>query len=397
MFLRKKHIPIKGQLSQGKNLSREGKLPIPVDLIRTVAILGVILLHASNDLTNQPMGMMSQTALAIEIFRWVTVDIYQSIGRVGVPIFVMLSGALLLQPSKKESLSEFFKKRWVRIGIPFVFWAAIYFVWDFAVQHQAFTAGAVIQGVLTGPYFQFWYIYMLVGLYLLTPFLRVMVAHSDPSLFKFFIVMWFTGSAVLPVLALISPYHLDGNVLTIPGYVGYYILGVYLLNVKVRRSTLALLMSLGFALTVFGTYIMAGSIGGPETYFFQQYLSPTLILSAVMLFLLLSTVKKPSIGALTGKLTTESESPQKETVKEKVGHPKVGKLLSVISVNTLPIFLFHEMVLESLQKGYLGVTINGNTINSIIGVPLISAITLGICLLVILPLKRVPVLKKLLG
>ena len=238
---------------------------------------------------------------------------------------------------------------------------------------------------------------MLVGLYLLTPFLRVMVAHSDQSLFKFFIVMWFTGSAVLPVLALISPYHLDGNVLTIPGYVGYYILGVYLLNVKVRRSTLALLMSLGFALTVFGTYIMAGSIGGPETYFFQQYLSPTLILSAVMLFLLLSTVKKPSIGALPGKLTTESGSTQKETAKEKVGHPKVGKLLSIISVNTLPIFLFHEMVLESLQKGYLGVTINGNTINSIIGIPLISAITLGICLLVILPLKRVPVLKKLLG
>lgn len=88
-------------------MSREGKLPIPVDLIRTVAILGVILLHASNDLTNQPMAMMSQTALTIEIFRWVTVDIYQSIGRVGVPIFVMLSGALLLQPSKKKASASF--------------------------------------------------------------------------------------------------------------------------------------------------------------------------------------------------------------------------------------------------------------------------------------------------
>jgi len=63
----------------------------------------------------------------------------------------------------------------------------------------------------------------------------------------------------------------------------------------------------------------------------------------------------------------------------------------------LPIFLFHVMVLESLQRGYFGFAINGSTINSIVGIPLITVITLFICLAVIIPLKKIPILKRLIG
>ena len=156
-------------MQQGKKLNQERGFSIPVDLIRTIAIVGVILLHAANDLTIQQMGQL-------EIVRWVTVDIYQSLGRIGVPLFVMLTGALLLQPSKNESISVFFKKRWARIGLPFIFWGAAYFAYDFFVLHQAITTNAIVQGILTGPYYHFWYLYMLAGLYLLTPILRILVA-----------------------------------------------------------------------------------------------------------------------------------------------------------------------------------------------------------------------------
>ena len=89
---------------KGKKLIKERGFAVPVDLIRTLAIAGVLLLHASNDLSP---GLMNQW----EIYRWLTVDIYQCFGRIGVPLFVMLTGALLLQPSKQESLKDFFKKR----------------------------------------------------------------------------------------------------------------------------------------------------------------------------------------------------------------------------------------------------------------------------------------------
>lgn len=355
--------------------------PIQVDLIRTAAVLGVLLLHAANDLTTQTMS-------DLETWRWITVSIYQSIGRMGVPLFVMLTGALLLAPAKKdEPLGVFFKKRFSRIGLPFLFWGALYFIWDFYVENQPFTQTFLIKSVLSGPYFTFWYLYMLTGLYLVTPLLRVMVANASQQLMKYFIAVWFVGTALVPLIPFLisnaysqSAYYLDGNVFVIPSYVGYFVLGAYLVNVKVtNRKLLAGLTVLGVGLSALGTYIIAMSVGGGTTYFFQEYVSPTMILAAVPFFLLLNSYRpKPE--------TTGAMKPS---------WPK--RVMHVISENTLPIFLFHMMVIYTLQHGLLGFTLNGDVVNSIVGVPLMAGVTLVICLAVMVPLKKLPVIKKLVG
>lgn len=348
---------------------------ISVDLIRVAAVLGVLLLHSANDLTIQTMS-------DLEILRWCIVDIYQSIGRMGVPLFVMLTGALLLAPSKKdEDLGYFFKKRFSRIGLPFLFWGVIYFFWDIYVENQPVTQSFIVNGILTGPYFTFWYLYMLVGLYLVTPMLRVMVAHFTEKLYKYFMVVWIAGTALVPLIGLVSAYnyHLDANVFVIPQYVGYFVVGAYLVNVHVRRRILVALTVLGIALSAIGTYYMAMVVGGGTTYFFQEYVSPTMILAVVPFFLLLNSYAKPS--------------PPQHSMKPTLKH----RIMHVISENTLPIFLFHMIVIYTLQNGLLGLTLNGNTVNSIVGVPLMAAITLVICLAVIVPLKKIPVVKKLIG
>jgi surface polysaccharide O-acyltransferase-like enzyme len=349
---------------------------LPVDVIRTIAILGVILLHAANDLTIQQLN-------TFEIFRWCTVDVYQTIGRIGVPLFIMLSGALLLGSSKEtESIKEFFKKRWVRIGIPFLFLAVIYFAWDIWVNQKAPTVSFFVQGLLTGPYFQFWYIYMLAGLYLLTPALRVLMAHASRSTIKFTLAVWFAGSALLPILALLTPYRLDANVLTVPTYVGYYILGTYLLRgeVRLKRSQIAGFIVLGVALTAIFTYALAATIGGATMFYFQDYQSATMVLTSVMVFLLILSYAK---------------QPKHEAEPKRVSWGR--RLLHVVSENTLAIYFLHLLVLEVLQKGMLGFALNGNTVNSMVGVPLATVVTLGLCLAIILPLKRIPYLKKLIG
>jgi surface polysaccharide O-acyltransferase-like enzyme len=71
--------------------------------------------------------------------------------------------------------------------------------------------------------------------------------------------------------------------------------------------------------------------------------------------------------------------------------------MAAISENTLGIYLFHMMIIYTLQNGLLGVTLNGNTINSIVGIPLMVAVVLLVCLAVFVPLKKVPVLKRLIG
>jgi len=118
----------------------------------------------------------------------------------------------------------------------------------------------------------------------------------------------------------------------------------------------------------------------------------------------LNTVQAPTLtGAqqmeikTSGNGKTQKGVIQKETSQKKLGNLNGKKLLSLISENTLPIFLFHIIILECLWRGYFGFTLNGNTVNSIIGVPLATVITLFICLAIIVPLKKVPVLKRLLG
>ena len=351
--------------------------PVYVDLIRTVAMVGVLLLHAAGRFTISSQEMSQLNPL--ETTRWAVVDVYQTLGVVGVPLFLMLTGALLLQPEKKdESLGVFFRKRWARIGLPSLFWGVAYFAWDFLVQHIEFSPRTFVQGILNGPYTQFWYLYVLVGLYLLTPILRKFIGQVDETIMKYFVAVWFAGVAVIPLFELLTKFQLNGNVFTLTGYIGYFVLGAYLVTVQMRRSTLSVLVILGVALTAVGTYVLAATVGGTDMYFFQQYLSPTMILASVTVFLLLLTVKPPSVQM--------ESSPSKAT-----------KFIRVVSENTFPIFLLHVMIIESIQKGYFGFAINRDTFNPVFEVPLLTVIVFFVCLAIILLLKKIPYMSKLVG
>lgn len=354
------------------------KLNISVDAIRTVAIVMVIFLHATADFTVIQMNQW-------EIVRWSVNDIYQSIGRICIPLFAMLSGALLLQPDKHDTIGSFFRKRWRRIGLPWIFWGAVFFAWDFLVLRVPFSLNAIVQGIFTGPSYNFWYLYLLVGLYLLTPVLRILLPKASRTSVKGYVAIWFIGAGVLPFAGALLTYNLLGNSMSSPGWVcyllfalaGYFILGSQLTNLHFRRATLSILVAIGVALTAVSIYILQGPIGGNrDIYAFTVFFGPWTILTAVTLFLLLNTVKTSAETESTGKR---------------------HRLISVISQNTLPLALFHVIILESFQYGYFGFAINGTTINTIIGVPLITALTLFVSLAIILLLKKIPYAKRLIG
>jgi surface polysaccharide O-acyltransferase-like enzyme len=351
---------------------KTGNLAIPVDLIRTFAIVLVIVLHASTE-TVTVFNQMSPEGVTL----WWTTNIYDSLARPAVPLFVMLSGALLLQPAKlDESLGVFFKKRLNRIALPFVFWGIAYFAWRAFVNGETLTANSIVQGVLTGPYNHFWFLYLLIGLYLLTPVLRVLVAYVKRRTFSFLMILWFLGTAIVPLLGLFSDYSLNANVFIITGWLGYFLLGAYFLKTRVRPIILYAMMTLGYDWTIIGTYLIVGTIGERVSQFFYDAASFSMIGASVALFLLLSMV--PS-----------------HTLEERF--PRGNRVLRIISQNTILIYLFHVMVLEALQKGFFGFQISLSTMNPVLEIPLITVTTLLICLAVIYPLKKIPIVKRLLG
>jgi len=356
----------------GKNSKEKAKcLSIPVNFIRTFAIVLVIVFHAATEtavLTNQ----FATETLELELAR----DIYNSISQPGVPLFLMLSGALLLQPTKLgESLGVFFKKRAIRIGPPFLFWGILYFLWRIYINGEILTAETVLQGALNGPYFHFWYFYALIGIYLLTPVLRIMVAYIDRKTFTFLVVLWFLGTAVIPLIGLFGSYQLNNNVFILTGWIGYFLLGAYTLKVHIRSRVLFILLVLGLVYTVIGTYLADMALGSEYCHFFVSCYSFSMIGISLTLFLLLSNISTKTI--------------------EK--NQFIKGLLRLIGQNTIVIYMFHVMVLQLLQIGLLGFQISITTMNPFIEVPLITAVTLLICLAIIYPLQKIPIIKTIIG
>ena len=96
-----------------KSLDSSSKSYIPDNLVRTVAITLVILIHASNE---------TLQASSVPAAYWWTAVVYKSLALPCVPLFVMLSGAMLLKTTKlEEPIILFFKKRLSRIGWAFAF------------------------------------------------------------------------------------------------------------------------------------------------------------------------------------------------------------------------------------------------------------------------------------
>jgi surface polysaccharide O-acyltransferase-like enzyme len=284
---------------------------------------------------------------------------------------------LLLQPSKIEPVRVFLKKRLARLGLPFIFWGAAYFAWRFLVNHEAFSASSIVQGILTGPYYHFWFLYMLFGLYLITPVLRVVTAYAERKIIKYFLILWFLGTALVPLLVLLSGFAVEFKLFAVTGWVGYFVLGFYLLETRVRGSRLFILWLTGFLWTILGTYAVTALVGGHSGLFFLDYLSSaSMILAAASFFLLLSKVSPSAV---------------------RTRFPRVNRLICFIGQSTLSIYLLHVMVLESLQKGYFGFQISVNTMNPIVEIPLITVVTLFVCVGIVFLLKRIPVVKKIIG
>ena len=345
---------------------------LPADLIKTFAIVLVILLHAAIE----QFPISNEVTQSI-LVRWWSMNFYDSISRVCVPLFVMLSGALLLQPNKiAEPMRVFFKKRLVRIGLPLIFWGSAYFVWRYFVNNEALTLNSIGQGIVSGPYYHFWFLYMLIGLYLITPVLRVFVANADPKVLRYFLMLWFVGSAVVPILSLFVTYNLVGDVFLITGWIGYFLLGLYLLDIKARSRTLYIILFIGYAWTVIGTYIITYFVGGKLQYFFYDFLGINVILTSAAFFMLLTAIPADYI--------------------EKRSKP-VNRLIHFIGQSSLAIYLLHIIVLESLQRGFFGVRISIVTLNPVFDIPLVAALTLLICLIVLYPASKISILKKIIG
>lgn len=144
------------------NISRYS---ICADQIRVIATFAVVLLHVSANSLNQAV---------FGSFSWWLANLLDSASRACIPLFVMLSGALLLSVPIQDPTS-FYRRRFGRVLLPLLIWSLFYSGWTMLkaqVKGQPVVMEQISHNLIAGtPYFHLWYLFMLTGLYAVAPLL----------------------------------------------------------------------------------------------------------------------------------------------------------------------------------------------------------------------------------
>jgi len=164
--------------------------------LRAVACIAIIVLHVVNVavILHQDEISAGQYAAGMGVvgcMMW------------AVPCFVMVSGFLLLDPKREITLEKIFKKYVFRVLAALFACGIIFRVFEMIMDQEAASAGGVFLGIreiLTGEsWSHLWYLYLLIGLYLLLPFYRMAAAHSDKKLLRYLLAVYFVFLSVLPM------------------------------------------------------------------------------------------------------------------------------------------------------------------------------------------------------
>ena len=256
------------------------------DLLRCVAMLAVIVLHVSG-------AQLASVPVSSGTFQ--VLNLYDGLVRWCVPVFVMLSGMFLLDPKHSMPFSKLFFGHILRIAVALVVWGTAY-----ALYTQVRTTGLSWQSVLTAlnrvllgkTHFHLWFLYMIIGLYLITPVLRAFVRGASRGDFHWFFLLVFVFAYLLPTLLRLRPsqtislYVSNLDIHLVLGYVGYYVLGYYLKEYTLSRPAeylIYLLGILGAVITVGGTAWLSQRQGALVQTLYS-YDSPNVALMSVAVF-----------------------------------------------------------------------------------------------------------------
>lgn len=303
-------------MNQTLTRQNPGQHIVWLDVVRLVAMFTVVCCHCTD-----PFNFFPGDSPEIESIKYWGA-IYGAALRPCVPLFVMITGALLLPVSGDASV--FYKKRIPRVFFPFLIWSVIYnlFPWitgllgvapsvvlDFfpysgeEVMRQSL---AVSLGYISELPFNFslldvhmWYIYLLIGLYLYLPIFSAWVEKASERAKLWFLAAWGVTLFLPYFNEFVSQYiwgtcswNAFGTLYYFAGFNGYLLLGHYLRHHDWSAGQLlgyGLPMFLvGYAVTFFGfRYMTAMPDCTPEGLeLFFTYCSPNVVLMTIPVFML---------------------------------------------------------------------------------------------------------------
>lgn len=344
-----------------------------LDLLRVFASFTVIILHVS---------AQNWTSVPVTGFSWQVFNFYNSSVRCAVPVFIMLSGALFLQPERNVTIRSMWTKRIPRLFVAYIAWSGIYALYT---HKGLIISGAPFTQVLKAvaatafkSHYHLWFLPIMLGSYIAIPILRCITEHKNSKkLCTYFLTLFIIFGIFRPTLfALNIPYmnYLSDFIgrfgLTFfSGWFGYMLLG-YFLNtweLKLRyRIVIYALGAVGWLVNCITCSLSSISAGEPVTLFFFEFSAPTMFMSAAWFVFFRYGLGR---GPLPGWIC---------------------RLASAVSGLSFGVYLVHALFIDILARAGMDTL----SFNALLSVPVISLAVLLISIAAAKLMSKIPVVNR---
>ncbi len=340
-----------------------------IDAIRAFAICLIVILHVSSPLVN--------ISYSSSDFYWWPANLVDSFARIGVPLFVLVSGTLLLDPKRIESLGIFFRKRFVKILIPLIGWSVIYLLWRIVYDGESYTLPQAIRSILENKVSShFWFLYMIIGLYLATPVFRVFTRTASETEYYYYLIIWIVAVGLSPFLAHFLGISLAISWVVVTGFGGYFIGGYFLnqTNHSPRSQWWSIILYLvALVTTIAGTYLLFRQKGKFDSYFYE-YLSPNVIIMSLAAYIILHWLPY-------------------ERIYNRL--PWLKRIISLVSTTSFGVYMLHYLLLSILKSGLLGFVLSSASIAPGVGILVTFLAVMPTSIIMVNLIQRIPIIKYL--
>lgn len=246
-----------------------------LDSLKVLAIFAVVLIHAAST-------PLYTTTPDDAIF--VYANLLDSISRFCVPLFFMASGAVLL--SRDYDIADFYRKRLSKIIPVLVFWSVVYAAFRVVVKGEAFEPLKLAMSFFGGHiYYHLWFLYVIVILYLLSPFMRKLILSMNDKEAFVLLVLWLGVAVFLPHVENVSGIKFNFVYRELGAYSGYFVLGYYLSRMRFSKPFAAFLVFAVSSAAIFYLTAMMSVQKGELYGAFYDYSSPLVLIQGVSMFL----------------------------------------------------------------------------------------------------------------
>lgn len=203
------------------------KRRLDYDVLRIFSMFGVIYLHTAAG----ALRTLSAPAL------WNFSNFFACLATPAVPLFFMMSGALLLSEDKTADLSYLFRRRLPRVVVPALAWTALVLFYKVLTGNGREALVSLSRLLNNGVAVPYWFLYALLPMYLLSPMLKLMTDRLTDGHWNYMMALWvfltlglFTIREFAPSTEweLVFTEHWTLNINMVGGYLGYFFLGAWL-------------------------------------------------------------------------------------------------------------------------------------------------------------------------